>query len=1005
VTNYWDSVPWYEEEDKLVGNTTTRTTIKTLYTDNGIVPVFQTNVWNLLTRPGYGYGAWLEVPPDLDPNITMADPEFRSRWVDHVRNISAEWEMEYYCLGNEVNSYHSWHSENAADFEANFPSLMAASYAAIKEASPDTKVVLTFRLLELYYHDNLDLLELFDGTMCDIMAFTSYPSRTGDYETPADLPDDYYTRIADHTGIMPLAIAELGWTTHAAFGGDEDEQAEFLTWFLDNTRDIPWEYVQWLELHDLRPEGSSTSHAQSVGLRRNDGTPKAAWDVWTATFNLTYSGDWELVPRGPIVIDGNDDFNLPNGVSAGTGTSTDPYIIKGWDVDGSDRSNAVIIKNVTAHYVFRDCIVHGTAGSAGTVGIHLENSTGGVFHDNTIRRCTTGIYLGGDTSDNLLYRNNMVYSNTLAYDAGSGNLFYSPTGDGNFWDDQYKLLIPPFDHDGVRWDQPYEIMGPSGSEDIYPFVHYIGYSPVPFEDLSPKNATTGDPFEMVITSSDLVSIWNVYIRYWLGDTIQTVDIPEFMGWRWLHTIDIPMDSDLEFGYILIFWDTNFNYPNYTFSNVTTVPVLDNDPPGLEEDLTASKVEIGEELTFEVDVADNDEVQEVWVEYWYGDGFPTNVSMTHFLANRWVHPITIETTPGPLNYIVHFVDPSGNWASTGTRSVDTGDVSAPVFGQNQTTDRSTTGSVITFSIEVTDDVGLAWVRVEFGDIYFVIYQNETMDGTDGVYTYEYTVPPTLVGTMFYRFHANDTSGNLASSDIGAIIIDDDDPPTVQVVKTLPTTVGTGEKYEVTVNALDNVDIWEVMVNMSLSDGEGVIHTRTQYLQDFGGSWSGFLIMDTDSVGTLTYSIIVEDLYGNSVTTEDHTSQLVDTIAPTTHFMVPITAKVGEEISATLDADDNIGIVDIRWEGLPFDADGLIANGTIDEPGTYEVRVTVVDAAGNEASEEFTIFVEDDVTVAQVLFQIAVILVLVVVGLVIMKWLYDKRLKDRGNDPELEEPPGE
>lgn len=50
---------------------------------------------------------------------------------------------------------------------------------------------------------------------------------------------------------------------------------------------------------------------------------------------------------------GNADFTVSNGVVAGSGTSTDPYIIAGWQID-TTGGPAVTVRNTTAYFVVRD---------------------------------------------------------------------------------------------------------------------------------------------------------------------------------------------------------------------------------------------------------------------------------------------------------------------------------------------------------------------------------------------------------------------------------------------------------------------------------------------------------------------------------------------------------------------------------------------------------------------------------------------------------------------------
>ncbi len=1003
LTNYWPGVPWYEEEDKLVGNASTRATVQTLYTDNGMTPVFQTNFWNLLTRPGYGFGAWLDVPPDIDPNATMADSEFRARWVDHVRSVAGEWQMEYYCIGNEVNSYHSWHTGNAADFEANLPSLMAESYAAIKEASPDTKVVITFRLVELLHYDNLDLLEMFNGTTCDIIAFTSYPSLTGDYDTPADLPEDYYHRICDHTGTMPLAIAELGWTSHDAYGGDEAEQAEFLTWFLEHTADIPWEYVQWLELHDLRAEGLANAHSQTVGLLRSDGTPKPAWEVWKETFNLSYSGDWELVPRGPILIEGDGDFDLAHGVSSGTGDAADPFVIEGWSINGTEAGYCLMVLNTTARFVVRDCLLYGTRGDGGTIGIMLGNESLGEFKGNTLRSLAQAFHLNPDSSGNLFHGNNFFKIDDYGFDYGEGNLFNLPGGPGNFWGDAVHRLFGVATHDGSEWSEGYVIGGSSGAEDEHPAVNMFGHELIPLEDQTQDRATTGDAFRWLLFSPVTDEMRSVRVWYLLdgrGTFIVMEAMDASWGSLWGADLEVPSDATGQLSYMFTAEEMD---GNLTVSNISSLEVVDDDPPWLVDDLTPSEVSFGQDLTFEVEVSDNIGVAGVWIEHWYDDEGPFNLTMEESVTDRWVLTIPVAAGLGDLHYRFHVEDTSGNPNSSQVTTLSLDDTTPPVFGNDTTMSEGTTGEVVVFRVVVTDDMAIHNVTVEYGAYDGSYYDVAEMESDGDVYSYKLVVPSYMFGTMGYRFLAIDTSGNNASTEVGGIIIVDNDPPTATVVSTLPPTVGTGESHQVVVNVDDNVAVWSVTFHMELDTGEGDPLFLPLNLLDMGGSFQGTVHLSTEHVGTITHHLTVIDLYGNAVNTTPATSRLVDTIPPEMEYLVSVTTKVDKEVFLEVEATDNLGIVEVTWKGLPFEPDGMFANGTFDEPGEHKVTVTVRDAAGNEATDEFFVYVEDDSDLTTVMLQVVLVVALLVAGLLLTRWMLARRAEEGRGDPELEDAP--
>ncbi|HXH28661.1 MAG TPA: BsuPI-related putative proteinase inhibitor [Candidatus Polarisedimenticolia bacterium] len=77
-------------------------------------------------------------------------------------------------------------------------------------------------------------------------------------------------------------------------------------------------------------------------------------------------------PRPAIVIDGDDDFTPANGVTGGSGTSEDPYVIEGWIVRPVTSPLAdVSISNTTRPFVLR----HLTLRCGGTLGVLLDHVT------------------------------------------------------------------------------------------------------------------------------------------------------------------------------------------------------------------------------------------------------------------------------------------------------------------------------------------------------------------------------------------------------------------------------------------------------------------------------------------------------------------------------------------------------------------------------------------------------------------------------------------------------
>ena len=93
--------------------------------------------------------------------------------------------------------------------------------------------------------------------------------------------------------------------------------------------------------------------------------------------------------RDPISIVGNADFTSANGVTGGSGTAMDPYLIEGWQISLFSAPAAISIVNTSAYYVVR--YVDLTANPEFSYGIRLVNSSHGTIQDATITQGMMGL--------------------------------------------------------------------------------------------------------------------------------------------------------------------------------------------------------------------------------------------------------------------------------------------------------------------------------------------------------------------------------------------------------------------------------------------------------------------------------------------------------------------------------------------------------------------------------------------------------------------------------------
>ena len=81
-------------------------------------------------------------------------------------------------------------------------------------------------------------------------------------------------------------------------------------------------------------------------------------------------------PHGRIVIMGDEDFTAENGVRSGNGTTLNPYVIEGWEIDLSESSESdqyndgIVVQNTDAWFVIRDVRIHSGEGAEDADGAH-----------------------------------------------------------------------------------------------------------------------------------------------------------------------------------------------------------------------------------------------------------------------------------------------------------------------------------------------------------------------------------------------------------------------------------------------------------------------------------------------------------------------------------------------------------------------------------------------------------------------------------------------------------
>ncbi|UCD03352.1 MAG: glycosyl hydrolase 53 family protein [Candidatus Aenigmatarchaeota archaeon] len=235
----------------------------------GLKPVLTLNFATIKEVEGAGLKYVIDSPTGVKADIS--DQGFRSLWIQEARELARDVKPEYFSLGNEVNDYFYL---NPDDLEP-YLTLLEEAYAAIKMESPDTKVMVVLSFTHLIDNNQWFLFEKFNDKV-DIIGLTTYPWKH--YDSPDDIPADYYSRITKYTN-RPIAFTEIGWPSD-----NEKMQAEFLLRFVELTKDMNIEMVNWLFLHDAELTGIVGSVTDpktgTIALKNSDGTKKEIYYLW-----------------------------------------------------------------------------------------------------------------------------------------------------------------------------------------------------------------------------------------------------------------------------------------------------------------------------------------------------------------------------------------------------------------------------------------------------------------------------------------------------------------------------------------------------------------------------------------------------------------------------------------------------------------------------------------------------------------------------------------------------
>lgn len=403
-----------------------------------------------------------------------------------------------------------------------------------------------------------------------------------------------------------------------------------------------------------------------------------------------------------------------------------------------------------------------------------------------------------------------------------------------------------------------------------------------------------------------------------------------------------------------------------------IKIEDTILPRLVQDLTPDHATTGDEFTFVYRIVDNIEVQKAKLEYWYGSEIHKKLNLENSETDIWEISVVIEHRLDDLHYIIQAWDASDVTNITREIVIPILDNDGPELTVDLSSKEATTNDTFKFEFGVEDNIGVYrgwveyWNTVEGEKTDHVI-----MDLSIGNYSrWEGTLTMfDSEGNFSYRFHSNDTQGNVNSSEIVQMEIVDNDLP-VLLEDLTPTITAPASEITFSVLIYENVGINDIWLNYWYQNG-----TEDNGSLEEGVDGEYHFTMDVEpTISPIHYVIHAVDRSGNELVSEEKIVTIRDRTAPEILSDHTLTTTVsGGSVDFIVKASDNHKVASVTieyWftedemETFPLKSSEGNYLGTFDIPLSEDrnmvYRIRAVDKSGNnKLSQKREITVNDEI----------------------------------------------
>jgi hypothetical protein len=283
------------------------------------------------------------------------------------------------------------------------------------------------------------------------------------------------------------------------------------------------------------------------------------------------------------------------------------------------------------------------------------------------------------------------------------------------------------------------------------------------------------------------------------------------------------------------------------------------------------------------------------------------------------------------------------------------------------------AVINITANVTDEINISIVRANItlpnGTIEQVTLNNITRTNDSQFFNNTFNIT-SIVGTYTIRIFANDTVNNINNSETVTFTVGDIIFPNVTNISPNNANFEVSSTINISVNVTEETNLDTVLANITLPNGT----IRQITLGNLTPIHFNSTFSVTDTLGTYTLRIIVNDSTNNVNSSETTTFTVGDTLPPAVTSLTPtaysnFSANPAVNLSAIVTDAGAVSVVEanvtlpngtVRVITLADDNSNSVYNATFsvtDLEGTYNVTVFANDSENNINSTQQTSFIVD------------------------------------------------